>query len=154
MIICNEKIIPSKSSSCKMCEGDWGKCLYASCSVYESYYCWQGAALNGLRLLGQWYSLHFAICPNGQGRSLKISMVTWELWISKYKRHNPSKDEGRPAIQQGTLTREGGREKMILTFLNQRAKEASCLTCAHDIRKIRDIPGWQECPTAAWEIIY
>ena len=100
--------------------------IHASCSIYEGYYCWQGAVpFAGAQTIFPPFGT-FSPSPDEQGRLLKIP---------KYKIHNPSKGEGRPAIHKELrVGREGGREKMILTFLNQREKEASCLTCAHDKR--------------------
>ena len=44
--------------------------------------------------------------PDGQGRLLKINIVTWE-----YTRYNPSKGESRPAIhKEFWVEREGRRE--------------------------------------------
>ena len=56
--------------------------------------------------------------PHGQGRLLKISMVTSE--IPNYRRHDPSKGEGTPAIHKKVKIGSGERGgKFDLTLLNQ-----------------------------------
>ena len=89
---------------------------------------------------------------NGMRPFIEICRVTWEY--PNIEDTIPAKMEATPAINTELLV--GTEEwKMILTFLNQRAKHASCLTFAHDKKIYKINSTMTGVPkTAAWEITY